>query len=217
MVSGAAQVVSAMLPDPALRRLATLLDGFAAELAACCPGATLDRVPERRWADLWSRATLLTVPGAAGTPVTARSPAGCCRSAWTCRNTRRPCRPRSTRCSSPRTAGPRLVRAGVSVPKPDTVVGAGLWQLLRPHLSLLAAVSEGRSMDLADMPVTAEGDLVWTDDTPGRVNPPTPSPPPASPCRPPPARRPRRWTGTRRASPYRCSWRATPPGRTTAR
>lgn len=59
---------------------------------------------------------------------------------------------------------PRLVRASVSVPKPDTVVGAGLWQLLRPHMSLLAAVSDGRSMDLAEMPVTAEGDLLWSDE-----------------------------------------------------
>ncbi|MER7818533.1 hypothetical protein ABTX79_24990, partial [Streptomyces sp. NPDC096153] len=55
LVSGAAQVVSAMLADPALRRQATLLDGFAAELAATCPGATLERIPVRRWADLWSR------------------------------------------------------------------------------------------------------------------------------------------------------------------
>lgn len=35
----------------------------------------------------------------------------------------------------------RLVRAAVSVPKPDTVVGAGIWQLLRPHMSLLAAAA----------------------------------------------------------------------------
>ncbi len=60
-------------------------------------------------------------------------------------------------------AAPRLVRASVSAAKPDTVVGAGLWQLLRPHMSLLAAVSEGRSMDLTDMPITAEGDLIWDD------------------------------------------------------
>ncbi len=66
LVAGAAPVVSAMLPDPVLRRRATLLDGFAAELAASCPGATLERVPVRRWADLWSRALLLTVPGSAG-------------------------------------------------------------------------------------------------------------------------------------------------------
>ncbi|NEC84000.1 hypothetical protein G3I38_33415, partial [Streptomyces sp. SID7958] len=44
-----------------------------------------------------------------------------------------------------------------------TVVGAGLWQLLRPHMSLLAAVSEGRAMELDAMPVTAEGDLIWDD------------------------------------------------------
>jgi hypothetical protein len=58
-------------------------------------------------------------------------------------------------------SAPRLVRAAVSVPKPDTVVGAGVWQLLRPHLSLLGAVGEGRAMDVTDMPVTAEGDLLW--------------------------------------------------------
>lgn len=38
LVAGAAPVVSAMLPDPGMRRRATLLDGFAAELAASCPG-----------------------------------------------------------------------------------------------------------------------------------------------------------------------------------
>lgn len=64
----------------------------------------------------------------------------------------------------PAGGGPaRLVRASVSAPKPDTIIGAGLWQLLRPHMSLLAAVSDGRSMDITDMPVTAEGDLIWAD------------------------------------------------------
>ncbi|CAM5715407.1 putative protein OS=Streptomyces griseomycini OX=66895 GN=FHS37_005817 PE=4 SV=1 [Streptomyces griseomycini] len=42
-------------------------------------------------------------------------------------------------------------------------VGGGTRQLLRPHLSLLGAVSEGRAVDLDAMPVTAEGDLVWDD------------------------------------------------------
>ncbi|NEA13766.1 hypothetical protein G3I27_37435, partial [Streptomyces sp. SID10692] len=58
---------------------------------------------------------------------------------------------------------PRLVRASVSAPKPDTVVGAGLWQLLRPRMSLLGAVGEGRSAEVEAMPVTAEGDLLWDD------------------------------------------------------
>ncbi|MDI9884376.1 hypothetical protein QMZ92_08160 [Streptomyces sp. HNM0645] len=165
LVSGAAQVVSAMLPDPALRRPATLLDGFAAELAASCPGATLERVPVRRWADLWSRAMLLTLPGAAevATPGTATGrllPLGV------------DVHEHATAAQAQVHAvfepadgtAPRLVRAAVSVPKPDTVVGAGVWQLLRPHMTLLAAVSEGSSMDLSGMPITAEGDLIWDDE-----------------------------------------------------
>ncbi len=164
LVSGAAPVVSAMLPDPALRRPATLLDGFAAELAASCPGAALERMPLRRWADLWSRALLLTVPGALGAP-----PAGTATGRLL---------PLGVDLHEHATAvqaqvhavfepadgsAPRLVRAAVSAPKPDTVVGAGLWQLLRPHLSLLAAVGEGRSMELEGMPLTAEGDLLWSE------------------------------------------------------
>ncbi|MFM9372258.1 hypothetical protein [Streptomyces sp. Da 82-17] len=164
VVAGAAPVLTALLPEPGLRRLAVLLDGFAAELAASCPGASLQRIPERRWADLWARALLLTVPGAADAPE-ARPVSG-------------RLLPLGADVQEHPTAvqaqihavlepedgsGARLVRASVSVPKPDTVVGAGLWQLLRPHMSLLAALGEGRSMDLTDMPVTADGDLLWDD------------------------------------------------------
>ncbi|WP_128819255.1 hypothetical protein [Streptomyces sp. S063] len=165
LVAGAAPVVSAMLPDPGLRRRATLLDGFAAELAASCPGAALERVPVRRWADLWSRALLLTVPGSAGDrpdgSVTGRLlPLGV-----DVQEHATAVQAQVHAVFEPADGGaPRLVRAGVSAPKPDTVVGAGLWQLLRPRMSLLGAVSEGRSMDLDAMPVTAEGDLVWDDE-----------------------------------------------------
>ncbi|MDX3505987.1 hypothetical protein PV689_29100 [Streptomyces sp. ATCC51928] len=165
LVAGSAPVVSAMLPEPALRRSATLLDGFAAELAASCPGATLERVPVRRWADLWSRALLLTVAGAAGepsvVPVTGRLlPLGV-----DVQEHATAVQAQVHAVFEPADGGaPRLVRAGVSAPKPDTVVGAGLWQLLRPRMSLLGAVSEGRSMELDAMPVTAEGDLVWDDE-----------------------------------------------------
>jgi hypothetical protein len=165
VVAGAAPVVSAMLQEPSLRRLAMLLDGLATELAASCPGSALERVPERRWGDLWSRAMLLTVPGAAGA-----APAGT--------DTGR-LLPLGIDLHEHATAvqaqvhavleaadgsAPRLVRAAVSVPKPDTVVGAGVWQLLRPHLSLLGAVGEGRATDVTDMPVTAEGDLLWDEE-----------------------------------------------------
>ncbi|RNG38370.1 hypothetical protein [Streptomyces botrytidirepellens] len=164
VVSGAAQIVSAMLPDPALRRLATLLDGFAAELAASCPGAALDRVPARRWADLWARALLLTLPGAADAPATGAVTGRLLPLGVDVQEHATAAQAQVHAVFEPADGGaPRLVRASVSVPKPDTVVGVGVWQLLRPHMSLLAAVSEGRSMDLTDMPVTAEGDLLWSD------------------------------------------------------
>ncbi|ANB09595.1 hypothetical protein SAM40697_5639 [Streptomyces ambofaciens] len=164
LVGGAAPVVSAMLPDPALRRLATLLDGFAAELAASSPGATLERVPVRRWADLWSRALLLTLPGADSGPVVTGATGRLLPLGVDVQEHATAVQAQVHAVFEPADGGtPRLVRASVSAPKPDTVVGAGLWQLLRPHMSLLAAVSEGRSMDLDAMPVTAEGDLVWDD------------------------------------------------------
>lgn len=163
-VSGAAQVVSAMLPDPALRRLAALLDGFAAELAACCPGATLERIPVRRWADLWSRAMLLTVPGALAAPATAPATGRLLPLGVDLHEHATAAQAQVHAVFEPADGtGPRLVRASVSAPKPDTVVGAGVWQLLRPHLSLLAAVSEGRAMELDGMPLTAGGDLLWDD------------------------------------------------------
>ncbi|MFG2127407.1 hypothetical protein ACGFNV_06350 [Streptomyces sp. NPDC048751] len=164
-VSGAAQIVSAMLPDPALRRLATLLDGFAAELAASCPGATLERIPARRWADLWSRALLLTLPGAAAPAVTGTATGRLLPLGVDLHEHATAAQAQVHAVFEPADGtASRLVRAGVAVPKPDTVVGAGVWQLLRPHLSLLAAAGEGLSMDLTDMPVTAEGDLVWSDE-----------------------------------------------------
>ncbi|MFE9724301.1 hypothetical protein ACFYQ5_12115 [Streptomyces sp. NPDC005794] len=165
VVSGAAEVVSAMLPDPSLRRLATLLDGFAAELAASCPGASTERFPVRRWADLWSRGMLLTVPGAAGTPVTGTADGRLLPLGIDVQEHATAAQAQVHAVFEPADgSASRLVRASVSVPKPDTVLGAGIWQLLRPHMSLLAAAGEGRSMVLTGMPVTAEGDLVWSDE-----------------------------------------------------
>ncbi|NUP49126.1 MAG: hypothetical protein HOW97_17745, partial [Catenulispora sp.] len=171
LVSGSSQAVTAMLADVRLRRLATLLDGFAAELAASCPGATLDRFPERRWADLWSRAMVLAQPGFTGD-------SGPGDAAGTVAATGRllplgidltehatAAQAQVHAVFEPADGGPaRLVRASVSAPKPDTVVGVGVWQLLRPSMNLLTASSEGRSMELTGMPLTQEGDLLWNDE-----------------------------------------------------
>jgi hypothetical protein len=144
-----------MLPNPPLRRLAVLLDGFAAELAASCPGATMERFPARRWADLWSRALMLTLPGGLAAAAIEKATGRLLPLGVDLQEHATAVQvqvhavfepadgtgPQGT--GSPNT-GPRLVRASVSAPKPDTVIGAGLWQMLRPHLSLLSAVSEGR-------------------------------------------------------------------------
>ncbi len=165
LVAGAAPVVSAMLPEPGLRRTAALLDGFAAELAASCPGATLERFPVRRWADLWSRAVLLTLPGAAPAPAVTGATGRLLPLGVDVQEHATAVQAQVHGVFEPADGGAaRLVRASVSVPKPDSVVGAGLWQLLRPHMSLLGAVSEGRAVELDAMPVTAGGDLVWDDE-----------------------------------------------------
>ncbi|MGW2837787.1 hypothetical protein ACWCWD_08305 [Streptomyces sp. NPDC001493] len=164
VVSGAARIVSAMLADPELRRLAALLDGFAAELAASCPGASLERVPVRRWADLWTRAMLLTLPGAADAPSTVPVTGRLLPLGVDVQEHATAVQAQVHAVFEPADGStPYLVRASVSAPKPDSVVGAGLWQLLRPHLSLLAAVGEGRAAELTGMPVTPAGDLIWSD------------------------------------------------------
>ncbi len=165
LVGGAAPVVSAMLPDSRLRRQATLLDGFSAELAASCPGAALERVPARRWADLWARALLLTLPAATRAPRTSTATGRLLPLGVDVQEHATAVQAQVHAVFEPADGTPaRLVRAAVSAPKPDTVVGAGLWQLLRPRMSLLAAVSEGSSMELDAMPVTSEGDLIWDDE-----------------------------------------------------
>ena len=177
VIAGSAPVLAAMLPNPTLRRLAVLLDGFAAELAASCPGATIERFPARRWADLWSRALMLTLPGglaaAAIQKVTGRLlPLGVdLQEHATAVQVQVHAVFEPADGTGSQSTWPRVVRASVSAPKPDTVIGAGLWQLLRPHMSLLSAVSEGRAMELTDMPLTVEGDLIWSDSRARRGDP----------------------------------------------
>jgi len=172
VVAGSAQVVSAMLQDPSLRRLAVLLDGFAAELAASCPGATMERFPARRWADLWSRGLLLTLPGGIAATAIERATGRLLPLGIDLQEHATAVQAQVHAVFEPADGTtPRLVRASVLAPKPDTVIGAGLWQLLRLHMSLLNAFSDGRAMELTNMPLTAEGDLIWSDEHARRGDP----------------------------------------------
>jgi hypothetical protein len=166
LVAACDQVVQALLAEPALRRLAVLLDGLAAELRASCPVGTMERLPVRRWADLWARALLLSQAG--GWPGGAE-----------------PARPVSGRLlilgadvhehgtavqvqvhGVLEAAGtpPRLVRTSAAAAKVDSIVGPALWRLLGGCPVLLGALAERRSLDVTDMPLLDSGDLVWHDD-----------------------------------------------------
>ncbi|MEV0973873.1 hypothetical protein [Microtetraspora glauca] len=173
LVSAADQTIEALLAVPDLRRQAVLLDGLAAELRASSPVGTMDRLPARRWADLWTRALLLSRPGGGhsgsepsgsvsgrllilGVDVHEHGTAvqiqvhGILESAGT---------------------PPRLVRASVAAPKVDTIVGPALWRLLHRYPVLLGALAEQRSLDITDMPLLNSGDLVWHDDRAGAGEP----------------------------------------------
>ncbi|MEV4415966.1 hypothetical protein, partial [Catellatospora sp. NPDC049609] len=162
LVAHADQAVAALLAEPRLRRLGALLDGFAGELRAWCPGATMPRVPVRRWADLWARAVLLAQPGALA-PAPVGTVSGRLLPLGVDLHEHPTAVQAQVHAVLETAAGPRLVRASVSAPKVDTLVGPGVWQLLRGHNALLGAYSEQRAMELTDMPVTAGGDLVWSD------------------------------------------------------
>ncbi|WP_283134693.1 hypothetical protein [Rhizohabitans arisaemae] len=166
LVSASSQTVEALLAEPGLRGLAVLLDGFAAELRASSPIATMDVPPARRWADLWARAVLLSHPeGRTGVQeaagVTGRllilgvdvhehgtavqvQVHGLLEVSGESR--------------------PRLVRTSVAAAKVDTIVGTAVWGLLAGYPVLMGALAERRSLQVADMPLTAGGDLVWQEE-----------------------------------------------------
>ncbi|MFR9751352.1 hypothetical protein ACL02S_09980 [Nocardia sp. 004] len=163
LVAAADRTVETLLAEPALRRLATLLDGFTAELGACVPIATMDRVPARRWADLWTRALLLSWRGAesaADEPVSGRLlPLGV-----DVHEHGTAVQAQVHAVLEAAGAPTRLVRVSVAAAKVDTIVGPAVWQLLSTHQQLLTALAERRVLELTEMPLTATGDLLWDDD-----------------------------------------------------
>lgn len=166
LVVASAQMTQALLVEPGLRRLAVLLDGMAAELRACCPLATMPRIPVRRWADLWTRAMLLAQPGGLipATPTGTLSgrllPLGV-----DLHEHGTAVQAQVHAVVEPAGGGPaRLVRVSVGAAKVDTIVGPALWRLLGAYPVLLGALAEGRAVELAEVPVLASGDLLWTEE-----------------------------------------------------
>ncbi|MFI7633022.1 hypothetical protein [Nonomuraea sp. NPDC049400] len=164
LVSSSDQAIEALLAVPAMRGLAVLLDGLAAELRASCPVATMDLLPARRWGDLWTRALLLSQKGAwngAAEPVSGRLLI------------------LGTDVHEHATAvrvqvhgilelgggaPSRLVRTSVAAAKVDTISGPSVWRLMGEHPLLMGALAEHLSLEITGMPLLPGGDLVWHDD-----------------------------------------------------
>jgi hypothetical protein len=161
-VAGADRPIAALLPEPGSRRLAALLDGFAAELRALCPLGASDRIPLMRWADLWMRAMLLCRQGpasdsaGAGNPVSGRLLL------------------LGTDVLEHGTAvqvqihgiletggASRSVRTSLTAAKTDTITGPSIWRLLTDFPVLLRALAEKRALELEDAALTPDGHLVW--------------------------------------------------------
>jgi hypothetical protein len=124
----------------------------------------MDRLPARRWADLWTRAMLLSQHGpwhgGGAEQVSGRLlilGADVHEHATVVRVQIHAILERSG-------APSRLVRTGVAAAKVDTIVGPTVWRLFAGHPVLLAALAGHRSLEIADMPLLPGGDLVWHDD-----------------------------------------------------
>ena len=154
-----ARTVQALTAEQSARRLAVLLDGFAAELRASAPVATLARIPARRWADLWTRALLLSqdgFPAGGSTPVDGRL------LILGVDLHEHPTVFRAQAHGLLETAGGvRLVRTSAAAAKVDTISGPSAWRMLGAFPVLRAALAGRRAVEVSGMSLTSAGDLLW--------------------------------------------------------
>ncbi|WP_433499170.1 hypothetical protein ACQP1K_02085 [Sphaerimonospora sp. CA-214678] len=172
LVSAVDQIIEALMAVPGQRRLAVLLDGFAAELRASCPIAAMEHLPVRRWADLWTRAVLLAQDGVlpgeqrpVGTVPVGTVSGRLLVLGVDVHEHGTAVQFQVHAVLEPADGGPaRLVRTGVTAAKVDTIVGPALWKPAHEHKVLLAALADRRSLEVTDLPLLDSGDLVWHDD-----------------------------------------------------
>ncbi|MDP9864484.1 MULTISPECIES: hypothetical protein [Streptosporangium] len=167
LVSASDQTLEALLAVPELRRPAVLLDGLAAELRASCPVGAAERLPARRWADLWTRALLLSQPGGLpGGSAPAETVSGRLLILGAdVHEHGTAVQVQVHGVLEPAGGGPsRLVRTSVAAAKVDTIVGPTLWRLLGAYPVLLGALAEHRGLEVTDLPLLGSGDLVWHED-----------------------------------------------------
>ncbi|MFK3978951.1 hypothetical protein ACI2K4_01095 [Micromonospora sp. NPDC050397] len=170
-LSAGGQVAAGLLATTSHRRLAVLLDGLLAELRAASPVAVTDRVPARRWGDLWSRAVLLARPGDGATPGGMTGPGEAVSGRLLVLGVDVHEHPTAMQAQVHAILEPggdapaRLVRTSVASAKVDTIVGPTLWQLLRGYPVLVGALAAGVGIEVTDLLLRPGGDLVWREES----------------------------------------------------
>jgi hypothetical protein len=160
LAGGGARAIQALLAEPAGRRAAVLLDGFAAELRSAAPVATLDRIPVRRWADLWARAVLLsqdTFPGSGSFPADGRL----LLLGVDLHEHPTVFRAQAHGLLEAPGGEVRLVRVSVAAAKVDTISGSSAWRMLSAFPVFRQALAGQRTVEVSGMPLTVAGDLLW--------------------------------------------------------
>ncbi|MFI6504926.1 hypothetical protein [Nonomuraea typhae] len=158
LASSADQAIQGMLAEPRLRRAAVLLDGLAAELRASSPVGAMERLPARRWADMWARALLLTQTGApaGGEEVSGRLlPLGV--------DIHEHGTAVQIQLHAILEPHGTLVRTSVAAAKVDTIAGPFIWQLFQDHPILIGALAKHLSLEITGMTLLPGGDLLWND------------------------------------------------------
>ncbi|EYF08764.1 hypothetical protein [Chondromyces apiculatus] len=149
--------------EPRLGRHAALLGGFLDELLTVFPARGTPEFPLFRWADLWSRAMVLSAR--------APAPAHTYTVSGELRILGADLRQHETFATlvafgSLREKGKpaRLVRATISAFKVDVIQGEELGPLLADAgATLLDGLAQSKALQLSDMALTATGDLLWSD------------------------------------------------------
>ncbi|WP_129840563.1 hypothetical protein [Streptomyces sp. RFCAC02] len=160
-------LVESLMDAPGLRGLAVLIDGLTAEIRACSPVSVAERLPVRRWADLWARALVASQPAALPAPAPAAESVSGRLLLLGADIHEHPTafRVQVHAVLEPAGGAPaRLVRASVAAAKVDMVTGPAVWELLGNHPVLLGALGGRLAVDITDMPLLPGGDLLWHDD-----------------------------------------------------
>lgn len=159
-----ADTLEAMQSMPELFGLSALLTGFLDELSDNLPTSAMAEIPARRWADMWSRAMV----GAwrASPQASAEAVSG------TLQVLGADLRMHDHMISlvaygqlQVKGEDTRLVRTTISAWKVDAVAGDEIWTAfgkVAGSNELLSAVADRKALTITGMPLTADGDLLWT-------------------------------------------------------